>query len=198
MTDGRAGGSWKLETSTLMIARSLIFIGGIHGVGKSSFCSEIAAALNIQHFSAGELIRRQREVAALPDKRVFDVNGNQNLLVAAIEALSIGEASVLLDGHFCVLNSSEEIVRIPIRTFEQLAPLAVLVISDDIRKIQERLRFRDRKNHSIEILQALQDAELAHANDVCSAIKTTLRRVQPDMLSNAKEFIAQQLASRNL
>jgi hypothetical protein len=68
----------------------------------------------------------------------------------------------------------------------------------DPRKIQERLRVRDGKNYSAEMLQALQDAELAHANDVCSAIGTALRAVQPDMLSEAIEFVAQQLAARDL
>jgi adenylate kinase len=181
-----------------MPAPSLIFVGGIHGVGKSSFCSKLASALNIQHFSAGELIQRHREVEASADKRVSEVSANQDSLVAAIRAISIRNSSVLLDGHFCVLDFSGEITRIPIQTFEQLSLLAVVVMHDDVQKIQERLHERDGKSYSAGMLTALQDAELAHAQDVCSGIGTELRVLRPDMFFEATEFIARHLTDRPL
>lgn len=176
----------------------LIFVGGIHGVGKSSFCSKLASALGLRHFSAGALIGDRREVAQSADKRVVNVNDNQDVLIEAVQAISISDSPVLLDGHFCVLNLSEELTRIPTQTFERLAPIAALVIHDDVQAIQERLRNRDGRNYSLAALGAYQDAELSHARTVCSIIGAKLCTLRPDMLPEALEFVTQELAIQNL
>jgi adenylate kinase len=178
--------------------RELFFVGGIHGVGKSSLCSKVASEFNLQHAIAGDLIRRHHEIAATVDKCVADVGKNQDALVNAIQAMPVQDTPVLLDGHFCVLDSAEEIIRIPIQTFKQLSPIAALVVYDDVERIQERLQNRDGRSYSTGKLAALQNAELAHAREVCFAIGVELLTLSFSMLPKATQFIAHKLASRHL
>jgi len=37
--------------------KEIIFIGGIHGVGKGTLCKRIASDLNIIHLSASEVLK---------------------------------------------------------------------------------------------------------------------------------------------
>lgn len=176
---------------------SLFFVGGIHGVGKSSFCSKLASTLSLRHLSAGELIRSCREDAPSADKRVLNVDDNQDVLIGAVQGISIEGSPVLLDGHFCVLNLSEQLTRIPPQTFKRLGLIAALVMHDDVRAIQVRLRDRDGRNYSLAALREHQDAEINHARDVCSVIGAKLCILRPDMMSEASQFITQQLAVQN-
>ena len=89
-------------------------------------------------------------------------------------------------------------MRIPIQTFKQLAPLAALVVHDEVERIQERLRNRDGKSYTTEMLTALQNTELAHAREACSVIGIELLVLRFGMLSEATQFITQKMASRDL
>jgi len=176
----------------------MIFVGGIHGVGKSFLCSQLAPAWNLKHLSAGELIRRRREAAQTVDKRVSDVRNNQDVLVEAFQAIPVGDSFLLLDGHFCLLDSTQKYRESRSETFRDLAPLAALVVHDEVQQVQHRLESRDGNSYSVELLTALQDAELSHAEDVCSDIGIELLSVRADMLSEAAQFIARKLEASSL
>lgn len=60
-----------------MMAELAIFVGGIHGTGKSFFASRYAKKLDINHISAGELIFQQKN---LLEKKVANIGKNQYLL----------------------------------------------------------------------------------------------------------------------
>jgi adenylate kinase len=181
-----------------MAKQSIVFVGGIHGVGKSSFCSRLASALKAEHLNAGELISTWRQVTASVDKRVSEVAANQDALLGAIRAIPVRDSPILLDGHFCVLDSVGEITRISVQTFELLAPVVAVVIHDDVQRIQGRLRGRDNRSYPIEMLRTFQNAELTHAQHVCSAIGTELHVLGPDMLVEATQSIAPRLAAHTL
>jgi adenylate kinase len=172
---------------------TIVFGGGIHGVGKSTFSTALAQGLSLAHANAGELIARQEDRTPKPDKQVDDVLANQHALVAAIAALPPLNGPLLLDGHFCVLDRTGHACAVPIETFRLLSPIAALLLRDDVRQIQERLVTRDHKVYPAELLHRLQEAEIAHANLVCSTLHVPIRVLSPSERESAVSFIKSKL-----
>lgn len=96
-----------------MEKRRIIFVGGVHGVGKTTLCDDLAAKFNIEHFSASTLIAREKEEEHLRSKRVDNIAKNQDHLVVAINKYFNSTSWYLLDGHFCLLNKDNKITQIP-------------------------------------------------------------------------------------
>ena len=141
----------------------VIFVAGIHGVGKTTLCNELSSKFNMNHFSASDLIARERETQRLRNKRVEDIDGNQDHLIVAIDKLFNNTDWYLLDGHFCLLNQDNEVTRIPYSTYEGIAPTAVLVLVDEPTKIYDRLILRDDTKYDLAVLKAFQEEEIAYA-----------------------------------
>lgn len=171
----------------------IAFVGGIHGVGKSSFSSEAARILKIPRISASTLITQQLKAPAAINKRVKDVAENQNALILAIEAQSDLGVSFILDGHFCVFNSSSHIQRISSETFRQLAPVSVVILTDEASAIRQRLNNRDHKDFPTEILDELQKAEISHAKTVCNQWNIPIFVARPSEHKVALDFIHKHL-----
>ena len=70
-----------------MEKRRIVFIAGVHGVGKTTLCNELAARFNIEHFSASNLIAREKEEEHLRNKRVENIAGNQGEHVIILERI---------------------------------------------------------------------------------------------------------------
>ena len=66
--------------------KKIIFVGGIHGVGKTTLCRKISEKLLLKHFSASDLISNLKSENIAKDKKVSDVNENQNILLESIKA----------------------------------------------------------------------------------------------------------------
>lgn len=66
---------------------AVIFISGVHGVGKTTFSKVVSEAVGIPAFSAGTLIGNYIGRLTTIDKQVADVTGNQNILVQAVRSL---------------------------------------------------------------------------------------------------------------
>jgi adenylate kinase len=57
---------------------SVIFLAGVHGVGKGFLGAPVANALGISHFTASQLIREEKGQATWgKDKKTFDLDDNQ-------------------------------------------------------------------------------------------------------------------------
>lgn len=172
----------------------IVFVGGIHGVGKTHFSDQASKVLGVPHLNASTLIAERRKAPAAVGKRVQNVEDNQAALVAAIESHSVQLGRVLLDGHFCLLDAAGSVVSIPIETFRRLAPVAVVVLLGDIEVIQQRLRDRDRGEFSINLLSNLQSAECTHAETVCSQLNIPMCLVRhASEHSVALEFMARHI-----
>ena len=79
-------------------------------------------------------MRLQEEIASKKDqldlssKVVKNINDNQGLLLSSIEKHVDKNSTIILDGHFCLLNSEKQITPIPLETFTCLSPAALVVI----------------------------------------------------------------------
>lgn len=102
-----------------------IMLFGVHGVGKTYLLSK----LSYENYSASGLIREYQNEITDIEKRVSDIEGNQNTLLKAIKHKGLMGKRFILDGHGCLLNEKEEIVPIEKEIFEELKLGGIIVFS---------------------------------------------------------------------
>ncbi|HAN09820.1 MAG TPA: hypothetical protein DCP90_04320 [Clostridiales bacterium] len=147
----------------------MIFVGGVHGVGKSHFCDIIAEQMDILICSASKLIFDLKKENPKEDKKVIDIQKNQDYLVDAINQMNLKE-NYVLDGHFCLLDSNGNVVRIPYNTFERINPQAMIIICDSVDQIAQRLEERDGIIHDKDAIENFQNEELKYAKEISDSL----------------------------
>jgi adenylate kinase len=150
---------------------NILFIGGVHGVGKTTLCEQVASELRLKHFSAGHLIKAYNRSVNAGDKVVADVAGNQSVLLKAISASTRPEDRILLDGHFVLRSSCTELERIPIQTFKDLDITSCIVVVDEPATIIQRIAKRDAVSLSEEMIKEMQEEELRYSMEVTSLLR---------------------------
>jgi adenylate kinase len=149
------------------MAQHIMFVGGVHGVGKTEFSRTVAQALPACHLVASSLIREAGQPIVTGRKQVATVSENQDALVQALQKYQSFTKPILLDGHFCLLTSDIHIQDVPFTTFHHVAPKAALVVVDAPLAIAERLARRDGNAPPTDFIAEFQNRELEHAVRVC-------------------------------
>lgn len=155
---------------------AVVFVGGVHGVGKTTACESAARTARCRCFSASSLIREQK-AAAIPveGKAVADVHLNQELLIKGVKKVCVEHPGlILLDGHFVLRTGSGEIEAIPVAVFQELQIERIVCFRDDPAAIAARLQARDGKSESIDDVAELQKSELAQAAVVANRLGVLL------------------------
>lgn len=166
--------------------RKIIFIGGIHGVGKSTMCNELSKKCNMAEYSCGTLIRKVNDkLLRKEDKRVHNINMTQNALIQGVKEF-VQESNIILDGHFCLLNDSKSVERIPEYVFEELKPAIIIVLVRDAIEIEKSLLARDNIDYTYDILNAFQQKEILYAKEL--ATKLNIPFCKYDVNNGIKEL----------
>ena len=168
---------------------TVIFVAGVHGVGKSTFSKALSEATGIPSFSAGKLIADRRKNTPPPDRHVADVPKNQDALVEAICRLPGNPTTIILDGHFCVRDATGGIKRIPFATYQALRVKLAMVLCSDVRTIQNQLQQRDGMAPPIEELEAFQRAEIEYGEKVASDLGIPFSSLNASEIDNARLFL---------
>lgn len=148
----------------------MIFISGVHGVGKTYFCNEVRERLGIDSFSASSLISSKKQKGFPANKLIPDIDINQQYLLAAIEDLRSAGNEFILDGHFCLLNGEGTITRIGFDTFLSLKPDAIILLTESPEIIAKRRKERDGVEPAVSAIAAFQDAERSYAKEVSARL----------------------------
>ena len=148
----------------------MIFISGVHGVGKSYFCDKVKADLGIETHSASKLISVRKNADFSNDKLIPDIDDNQLYLLAAVHELNASGTQYLLDGHFCLLNADGIVTRIPPETFKVLQPEAIVLLTERPEIIAERREQRDGIIHDVGAIRHFQDEESLYAKEIAEAL----------------------------
>lgn len=152
----------------------MIFISGVHGVGKSYFCNMVKDATGIDSYSASTLISLKKHSGFSTDKLIPDIDDNQNYLLQAVNDLKAAGQNFILDGHFCLLNESGIITRIPLDTFTSLRPETIILLTEKPEIIATRRKERDGIDASIQDIADFQHEECAYAKEVATVIGSNL------------------------
>lgn len=168
----------------------MVFISGVHGVGKSYFCGLVKDALGIDSYSASKLITDKKQRGFSKDKLIPDIDENQQYLLQAINELRALDKDFILDGHFCLLNAEGAIQRIPFDTFSSLRPEAIILLTESPLIIAKRRSDRDSIDVSPEAIDAFQKEEMAYAKEVAATLNAKLFISEgADSIDQAVNFI---------
>ena len=144
-----------------------IFIGGIHGVGKTTLCKELSKKIGLDHYSASTLIKSlKQDKSNGGSKNVLNIESNQELLISAINCYINKSDYYIIDGHFCVLDKEGKVTKIPKGTFKYINPTRIIVLHDDVSNIQKKIELRDSLMMPSELLSTFQNCEIESAEEI--------------------------------
>ena len=75
---------------------NIIFIGGVHGVGKGTICQKIKEKLDFTHLSASEVLKWDDFKNEKGDKRVENVSTTQQRLIENLKNIVNPQKKVLI------------------------------------------------------------------------------------------------------
>jgi len=148
----------------------IIFVGGIHGVGKSTVCDQLCLASNIIHISASNLIKWSEINSDPKNKTVNNIEDTQQRLLRGLNEVVQKDTSYLLDGHFCLLNKNAEVSKIPLSLFQSINPVLLCLITGNIIEIKRNIEQRDNRIYDFDLLQQMQKEEFQHATFIASEL----------------------------
>lgn len=151
------------------MSKNIFFVGGIHGVGKTTFCNSTSNQYNIEHFSASNLIANYKN---RPFKSLFvdEIEKNQDILVTVTKNLFNPNKMYLLDGHFYLLNKHKQPEKIPKSTFINLGIKKILILTEDVNIIFTRLKSRNNYSYDLNMLNELQNKEIEYSREISSIL----------------------------
>lgn len=152
----------------------MIFVSGIHGVGKTYFCDMLKEKLRIETYSASQLIEKRKNTRFSRQKHVSDIDQNQVFLLEAIEELREAGYEFVLDGHFCLLNERGVITRISKETYISLKPDAMILLTEEPSVIADRRSLRDGVKQELSEISAFQEAEREYAVEIATELDIPL------------------------
>ena len=171
--------------------RNIIFVGGIHCVGKTTFSKKIKESIPlVETLSCSEVLKWENS----KKKNVENIENNQNRLIANLVEIIDIDKPYLLDGHFCLLNKNNNVERIGIDTFGDINPEMIILLIEDIDVIQKRLQERDNREYSIDILKKLASEETKYAHEVAQQIGVPIYVIKASeyrkVIENIKAFVS--------
>ena len=164
---------------------SVIFLSGVHGVGKGFLGAPVANALGISHFTASQLIREEKGQATWgTDKKTSDLDDNQLALIRAVGQRRLTHPSILLDGHFVLRNAQSVLTPLSTSVFKELHLTGVILLTEAESVIAARLALRDKGTPDVQAISELAEAELNHARSVCTELKLPLVKIHSPTLAS--------------
>lgn len=147
--------------SIMKFRQRRVFIGGVHGVGKSTLIKAIKGKLlDYEHLICSEVIKYTQSKL-----NVKKIDRNQDVLVSGIENIAPSAKTLLIDGHFALLQRQKPTL-VPLSTFNKLKVDAILLLQGAIRTVLDRLPLEMRQLFDESILSELQELEVKHAHFV--------------------------------
>ena len=99
---------------------------------------------------------------------------------------------VVLDGHFTLLNTNQEIVELPFSTFDNLPIDKICLKLESPSIIQKRLEKRDKQNWNKKLISDFQDRERERALEFSNLKNIPIFIYNSDtQLNGLKQFIVQ-------
>jgi adenylate kinase len=164
---------------------SVIFLAGVHGVGKGFLGTPVAISMGITHLTASQLIREEKGKATWGnDKKTSDLDDNQLALIRAVDKKCLSHSSILLDGHFVLRDSHGILTHLEIAVFKKLNLVGVILLTEDANVIATRLARRDNGSPNVQAISELAEAELAHARAVCKELALPLAEIHTPTLKS--------------
>jgi adenylate kinase len=150
----------------------MLFVAGIHAVGKTFLLRPTCESLGIRHATASQLIKEQRGMASWGNSRqVDDIDENQQALISAVARLEKQKVEIVLDGHFVLRRSVNSHEKISPDIFSRLMITGVVLIEAPAAIVLERLLQRGDATWSVDEIALFAQKELEHAKYVSDHLR---------------------------
>lgn len=153
---------------------STIFIAGIYGVGKSTICIKLFEQTNIPYFSAGDLISEINGEKYGANKSVNDKDDNQIILAKKVHELNEKHGKIILAGHFCIFNKTNNIEILPESVYFNLNISQIILLEADATIVENHLNIRDNKSYSKDSLIQLIERERLQSKNISHKLNCSL------------------------
>lgn len=150
--------------------QNIVFIGGIHGAGKGTVCSEVCSGFNLHHLSASEVLKWSQVSKDANNKLVSNIQNTQSRLIDGLKNTVKADERYILDGHFCLLDSMGIVRPIPVDVFSSIAPVLFAVVICDAELIAKRLIKRDSKVYDVDTLRDMQEQEVEYGKKLANIL----------------------------
>lgn len=167
-----------------------IFLGGVHGVGKSTICNRIFSPAGFYCVTASSLLKRHLTQIS-EDKRVQNISSNQEIILNQFQSVREQYPRVVLDGHYTLLNGSGDIEPIELDVFKAIAPSRLILIEEIPSVIAHRLSVRDGNKWDESFIADFLSQEKEHALRVSEMLKVPLEIFSnsPDEIKRIKRTV---------
>lgn len=168
--------------------RIIIFVGGIHAVGKGTVCEKLSQKFNFEHLSASQVLK-WNEISDSKNKKVQNFSTTQDRLLTNLNRIIEPDKKYLLDGHFTLLNSNGEPEKIDESTFVGIQPQSIILLTSEPKIIFERLKQRDNTKYKLSVLEKMQEMEVEHAKYISKKLDIPLFTVIDGDTSSIFEYL---------
>ena len=151
------------------MSRPRLFIGGVHGTGKSLLSKQITQILVGKYISASKLLRWKSK-----SKKVDNIYRNQVVLSELLQTCTKEDSSYIIDGHFALWNKDNKCEEVPLETFVSLGLSAIIIATSPPQIIHNRLKHRDDIKYKLEDIVSLQAVEMKQAKYVAKYLNVPL------------------------
>ncbi|MEC0329185.1 AAA family ATPase [Paenibacillus macerans] len=143
--------------------KGYILLAGIHGSGKTFLSNKIKKHLDVDVYSISNLIRQAGTNLDKTNKYTEEITNNQTLWKRELNKINTNKKYLLLDGHFCLLDSTGLITKLPNETFSETKMNKIILVKHNPFIIRSRLQDRDKKDYPLELLTEFQLSEIEAA-----------------------------------
>jgi adenylate kinase len=148
-----------------------IFVGGVHGVGKTYVAKPTSERLGLTYASASQLIREERGRASWnSEKLVSEIESNQKALITATQRLHANGKSLVLDGHLVLRVAPGRHEPIPVDVFCALNCVAIILLHCPVDTLSARLLGRGDTSWTDDELTRFNTLEFEQGLKVASAL----------------------------
>lgn len=150
------------------------FVGGIHGVGKTTFVESVATEMGLFSYSASSIISDC--YISNPNKVICsnEVLLNQHSLITGLSKTGWFVDGGILDGHFVLQTDNNSSSSIPTSVFRQLDLDAMFILSAKPATIANRLKTRDGIDWGLSLIKKMQENEIARAKQIAQDLSIPL------------------------
>lgn len=154
------------------MSKGCIFVGGVHGSGKTELCKKIQEKIDCVYLSASQLLKWSKK-----EKNVENVQENQRILKELLKKEMQDDKIYLIDGHFALWNKEYKCEKVPLTFFEDLNIKCILLTVEDYSVIYERLCTRDETNVALKNIEDMSKIESEQAIFISENLKVPLYKI---------------------
>lgn len=175
-------------------SKRIIFIGGVHGVGKSTFVNAVKVkSPSVEGLSFSTILKWENTV----QKTVENVAENQNKLLTNLPYFIDMDKNYLLDGHFCLLTSQGDIKRVPIEVFDAINPDMIVLLEESPAVICQRLSKRDTVEYPEDLIKTFLFEERMYAKEVADTLGVPIKCCNSETCNICIDELIQYFYSNN-